>query len=162
MKRRRRKPPKRMSRRPPEYRVEVLNHRGRIDARWVAPLCRKILACEGVAFTQLNIVATDNRYIRQLNRDYRGEDKATDVLAFDLQDREAQGGEGLLGEIYISCEKAQRQAKAYRHSFREEVRKLVAHGLLHLLGYDHRDDKQKGLMQEREGLYLTGKKVTAS
>jgi probable rRNA maturation factor len=151
-----------MSRKPPEYRVEVLNHRGRIDGRWVVPLCRKILAGESAAFTQLNIIATDNRYIRLLNRDYRGEDKATDVLAFDLQGQEGDGKEGPLGEIYISCEKAQRQAKAYRHSFREEVRKLVAHGLLHLLGYDHREEEQRGLMQEREGFYLTGKKVIAS
>ena len=132
-----------------------MSHRGRIDARWVIPLCKKILASEVESPGRVNIVATDNKYIRQLNRDYRGKNRATDVLAFNLRDEEDSEEEPLLGEIYISCEKAKQQAAAYRHCFREEVRRLVAHGLLHLLGYDHEDEKSRQAMQEREEIYLT-------
>jgi probable rRNA maturation factor len=125
----------------------------------VIPLCKKILASEVQSPTRVNIVATDNKYIRQLNRDYRGKNRATDVLAFSLWEKEDLGKESLLGEIYISCEKARQQAGAHHHCFREEVRRLVAHGLLHLLGYHHEDDKSRSRMQEKEEVYLTGRKV---
>jgi probable rRNA maturation factor len=148
-----------MSKRHQRFRIEVLSHRGRIDARWVIPLCKKILASELRAPIRVNVVATDNKYIRQLNRDYRGRNHATDVLAFNLCDEDDSEEQPLLGEIYISCEKARQQAAAYHHCFREEVRRLVAHGLLHLLGYDHEDDKSKKRMQEKEEVYLTGRKV---
>jgi len=148
-----------MSKGQQRFKIEVLSHRGRIDARWVIPLCKKILASETRASAQVNIVVTDNKYIRQLNRDYRSQDSATDVLAFDLSDQEDSKQRSLLGEIYISCEKARKQAKSHRHSFRQEVRRLAAHGLLHLLGYEHGDDKSRREMQGKEEIYLTGKKV---
>lgn len=149
------RPPQRMSRKPREYKVEVLNHRARIDARWVVALCKKILAAESSPSAQVNIVATDNRYIRQLNRDYRGVNRATDVLAFNLRNQHDSHSGLLLGEIYLSCEKARRQAVTYGHSLRDEVRKLVAHGLLHLLGYDHKQESRKDLMENKEKLYLS-------
>lgn len=90
---------------------------------------------------------TDNAAIHELNRDYRGKDKATDVLAF--AQREGEGGElcpEILGDIVISIETAQEQATGSLH---EELRFLAAHGLCHLLGYDHQDDEEEAAMNAR-------------
>jgi probable rRNA maturation factor len=83
--------------------------------------------------------------IRELNRDYRGKDKATDVLAF--AQREAQSADtALLGDIVISVDTARRQA---RRGLYPELLHLASHGLCHLLGYDHRDDVEEREMNAR-------------
>jgi probable rRNA maturation factor len=83
--------------------------------------------------------------IRELNRDYRGKDKPTDVLAF--AQREAQTADhALLGDIVISVETAKRQARRGLHA---ELLHLASHGLCHLLGYDHRDDEEERVMNAR-------------
>lgn len=90
---------------------------------------------------------TDDEFIQTLNRDYRGKDQPTDVLAFAM--REGPGGElmpEILGDIVISVETAARQA---RRGLRHELLFLSAHGLCHLLGYDHRDDDEERVMNER-------------
>ncbi len=89
----------------------------------------------------------DDAEIRRLNRDYRHKDQATDVLAF--AQREGIGGElspEVLGDIVISIETAERQASGELYL---EVIHLAAHGLCHLLGYDHQDDAQEAEMNER-------------
>ncbi len=96
---------------------------------------------------EADIRLTDDRSIRELNRDYRGKDKPTDVLAF--AQREGEGGElcpEILGDIVISLETAKSQAKS---SFYEELVFLAVHGLCHLLGYDHQDDEEERAMNER-------------
>jgi probable rRNA maturation factor len=75
----------------------------------------------------------DDKLMRRLNRKYRGIDKTTDVLSFEI------GEEGILGEVYISYPKAQRQAKEYNCSIGEELARLAGHGTLHLLGYKHKE-----------------------
>ena len=75
----------------------------------------------------------DDKLMRRLNRKYRGIDKTTDVLSFEI------GEDGILGEVYISYPKAQRQAKEYNCSLGEELVRLVGHGSLHLLGYSHKE-----------------------
>jgi probable rRNA maturation factor len=83
--------------------------------------------------------------IRELNRDYRKKDKPTDVLAF--AQREAQVADhALLGDIVISVDTAKRQAKKGLYA---ELLHLASHGLCHLLGYDHRDDEEERVMNER-------------
>jgi probable rRNA maturation factor len=87
----------------------------------------------------------DDAAIRELNRDYRAKDKPTDVLAF--AQREAQTADfALLGDIVISVETARRQAKKGLYA---ELLHLASHGLCHLLGYDHRDDEEERVMNER-------------
>jgi len=91
---------------------------------------------------------TSDAEVRGLNRDYRRVDVATDVLAFAL--REAPGGEAaphLLGDIVISVECAERQREG--RSLAEELELLFAHGLCHLLGYDHRSDREEAEMNAR-------------
>ena len=92
---------------------------------------------------QVSLTFTDNEGIRELNKQYRGIDKETDVLSFPLTDFE--GGEEpptdepevSLGDIVISLDKARTQADEFGHSFEREVAFLCVHSMLHLLGYDH-------------------------
>ncbi|WP_413780439.1 rRNA maturation RNase YbeY [Anaeroselena agilis] len=104
---------------------------------------------------EVGVVFADDAYIRELNRDYRGIDAATDVLSFALDEGEepaVQGGpeEALLGDIVISLETAERQAAEFGHSLEREMAYLTVHGMLHLVGYDHEDEHDKAAMRSRE------------
>jgi len=94
------------------------------------------LAARDLAQGELSVVLTDDATIQQLNREYRGIDTPTDVLSFAQQEAEGPSGE-VLGDVIISLPTAQRQADERGHSLAAEVRILMVHGLLHLLGYDH-------------------------
>ncbi len=97
---------------------------------------------------ELSVLLTDDHTIRKLNRVHRGKDKPTDVLAFGMEDvLPAGGGEAeLLGDVVISLDTAARQAKGRRRPLLDEVRLLLAHGLLHLIGYDHDTPRKKKIM----------------
>jgi probable rRNA maturation factor len=95
----------------------------------------------------VEVLLASDATLRRLNRTFRGKDKATDVLSFPAP--EEFGGEHA-GDLAISLDTARRQAEAYGHSLRDEVRVLLVHGLLHLSGMDHEVDG--GEMAEREGL----------
>ncbi len=91
---------------------------------------------------QVSVTLVDNDTIRELNREHRDIDRATDVLSFPLGDDDSfdtdpDTGAILLGDIVISLERAQEQAAEYGHSYRREVAFLITHSLFHLLGYDH-------------------------
>ena len=102
---------------------------------------------------EVSVTFTDNEKIRELNAQYRNIDRATDVLSFPLFDEDFEDEEELaLGDVVLSLEKAQEQAKEYGHSFEREVAFLVVHSVLHLLGYDHEtseeDEKEMFFRQE--------------
>ena len=93
---------------------------------------------------EVSVTFVDNAEIKDLNKKFRGINKATDVLSFPLFDYEGESEEppvdemlGMLGDIVLSLEKAEAQAKEYGHSFEREVAFLTVHSMLHLLGYDH-------------------------
>ena len=93
---------------------------------------------------EVSVSFVDNAEIRDLNKKFRGIDKATDVLSFPLFDYEGESEEppvdemlGMLGDIVLSLEQADIQANEYGHSFEREVAFLTVHSMLHLLGYDH-------------------------
>jgi len=94
-----------------------------------------------------NIIIVDNDTIWKLNREYRGIDRPTDVISFALEDNTdfVDIGFRVLGDIYISIDKANEQAINYGHSLIRELSFLSIHGLLHLLGYDHinKEDEEK-------------------
>lgn len=92
----------------------------------------------------VNLLISDNQFLRELNHKYRGYDRGTDVLAFPM-DENVAGLEGHIGDIAISLEAAGKQAQESRHSVISELQLLVVHGCLHLLGYDHKkeDDKEE-------------------
>ena len=106
---------------------------------------------------QVSVTFTDNEGIREINSQYRGIDKETDVLSFPLTDFE--GGEEppldepevALGDIVISLQRAEEQANEFGHSFEREVAFLCVHSMLHLLGYDHvNSDEEDAEMRRRQ------------
>ena len=128
---------------------------------------RTALAAEGVDFPcEVDVSVTGDRGIQEINREMRGVDAPTDVLsfpAFDLAPGELPGpedadpGTGLvpLGDMVISLERVQAQAKEFGHSNRRELAYLAVHSVLHLLGYDHLDEgPMKRQMRAREEAIL--------
>ena len=101
---------------------------------------------EDVSF---NLIIVDNSYIHELNKMYRGIDRETDVITFALEDEDTiiVPEEGrILGDIYISIDKARTQAEEYGHSLLRELSFLAVHGFYHLLGYDHRNEEEEKVM----------------
>lgn len=97
---------------------------------------------------ELSVLLCDDATIHALNRDYRRKDKPTDVLAFALREgRDGHLAGDVLGDVVISLDTAQRQAQERGAATRDEVRMLLAHGLLHLLGWDHRTDAEDRKMR---------------
>ncbi len=106
----------------------------------------------------VSVSIVDNRYIHKINKKYRGIDRPTDVISFAFLDSENNydkilfsPGPVVLGDIYISLDKAKEQAEEYGHSLHRELSFLFVHGLLHLLGYDHmnkEDEEQMFKLQE--------------
>ncbi len=103
-----------------------------------------------------NVIIVDNNYIHQLNKEYRGVDRPTDVISFALEDNGSMETEfgRVLGDIYISIDKAREQAKEYGHSLKRELSFLSIHGFLHLLGYDHMNPEEEKEMFEIQELIL--------
>lgn len=115
----------------------------------------------------VNLLITDDRGIREYNREYRKIDRETDVLSFPNLDFSEPGnfervqenradyfdpdtGELLLGDIVLSAEKVREQAQSYGHSIRREFAFLVAHSMLHLCGYDHMEDGDRIVMEDKQ------------
>jgi probable rRNA maturation factor len=98
----------------------------------------------------ISVVFVTSRFIRSVNREFLGHDEVTDVISFPLED-----GVRIEAEIYINLDRAKRQAREYKVSYREEVRRLLIHGLLHLMGYDDTSERARGRMRRREDHYLT-------
>ncbi len=99
----------------------------------------------GYGDSELSVLVTGNDEIRALNKEYRKIDKATDVLSFPMEDTE------MLGDIVISYEKMLSQAREFRVTVDEELGRLLVHGLLHLIGYDHvKGGRQAKEMREKE------------
>ena len=95
-----------------------------------------------------NIIIVDNEKIHEINREYRGIDRPTDVISFALEDNKdfVDVGHRVLGDIYISIDKAKEQAIEYGHDLRREICFLAVHGFLHLLGYDHMKEEDEKVM----------------
>jgi len=109
-----------------------------------------MLEALGLEDAELSVLLCSDEEIRQLNRRYRRKDKSTDVLAFPMQELPFRAPAGaLLGDVVISLPTAARQAAEGDRPIIEEVTFLLAHGLLHLVGYDHATKRQEREMTER-------------
>jgi probable rRNA maturation factor len=113
-------------------------------ARTLAQFLRAAQAAVRIA-GHVTVLLTTDRRIRQLNRDFRGKDKATDVLSFPAD----PGPEKLAGDLAVSVPTARKQASACGHSLTIEIKILMLHGLLHLAGYDHESDTGEMARRER-------------
>lgn len=120
---------------------------------------------------EVNVVLTDDRQIREVNKEFRDIDKATDVLSFPMIDYEApsefdhleeaaedyfnpETGELMLGDIMVSVDKVEEQALKYGHSTARELAFLVAHSMLHLCGYDHMEEEERLVMEKKQNEIL--------
>jgi len=113
-----------------------------------------------------NIILIDDKFMRRLNRKFAKRAGTTDVLSFEMSERihsgkedenlfkELADPEGVLGEIYINLDQAKKNAQDYKVKFTDEVALLVTHGVLHLLGYDHKKKSDFLIMREKEKEYL--------
>jgi probable rRNA maturation factor len=111
---------------------------------------QSILNHLGEERSELSLLLVNNREIRALNAKFRGKNQPTDVLSFPLEER-LPTGVRLLGDVVISLQQAQKQAREKRKDFAREVEWLLIHGILHLLGYDHeRSRKDERIMRAME------------
>ncbi len=122
----------------------------------------KAILEEKVGQVSFNVIIVDNDYIHKLNKEYRKIDRPTDVITFALEDYEDIKYEDfrLLGDIYISLDKAKSQAIEYGHSFKREICFLAVHGFLHLLGYDHMKKEDEIIMFGKQELILNEAGIT--
>ena len=130
--------------------VNVAFHHSSVDA-FVSAALQHL----GLGEVEVSIVFCDNAFIHPLNRDYRGKDSPTDVLSFAQREGDfANPNDPVLGDIIISVEQTEAQAKSHQVSFTQELSLLLVHGLLHLLGYDHIEDDEAEVMQAQEKVLL--------
>jgi probable rRNA maturation factor len=112
---------------------------------------KSVLEYESVRSFQVSVVFVGSRFIRRINRRYLQHDYVTDVIAFPLGEGK---GTPLEGEMYVNLDQARSQARDYRVPFAEEIRRLLIHGTLHLLGYTDSTSRKKEQMTQREDLLL--------
>lgn len=127
--------------------------------------------------TTVNLLVTDNKGIRRYNKDYRGLDQETDVLSFpniqfehegdftSVEESEADcfdpdSGELILGDIILSVDRVLSQAQEYGHSVLREFAFLTAHSMFHLCGYDHMEEQEAAVMEEKQEIVLTRLGIT--
>lgn len=114
---------------------------------------------------ELSVLLTDDSGIQSMNSAYRQRDEPTDVLSFAMREGEHVGaadpaGTEILGDVVISVDTAARQARRHKHSIESEIMTLLAHGLLHLIGLDHRNAEELREMQARTRRLCTAAQST--
>ncbi|PSR34939.1 MAG: rRNA maturation RNase YbeY [Sulfobacillus benefaciens] len=115
----------------------------------------------GLTDAEVSILLTNDEEVHQLNRQYRGIDRTTDVLSFAQREGEFADPEDLmLGDLVISVDRARSQAEEYGHSVDREISFLTVHGILHLLGWDHQTAEDEARMMEKTEGILTGLGLT--
>ncbi len=113
-----------------------------------------MLVALGLGHAEWSVVLCGDPWIQELNRDYRGKDRPTDVLAFPQGEPLGGGEVHALGDVVVSLPTARRQAAAHGVPIVTEVAHLMAHGLLHLLGLDHQTEDEDRRMRSRTDLIL--------
>jgi|ADKJ01.1.fsa_nt_gi conserved hypothetical protein TIGR00043 len=112
-----------------------------ITKKFLKDITEKILSELNLNNVEISITLTDNERIREINKEWRGKDKPTDVLSFP-QDETIGYKYRLLGDVIISLPYAKAQAEEIGFTLKEEVLRLMIHGILHLLGYDHETNEE--------------------
>ena len=137
-----------------------------VEKNWLERIARRVLEVESIApSAEMGLLITDSQTIQKLNRIYRGEDKPTDVLAFQMTPGTSQEPEqpfvhppdGIrhLGEVVVSFPQAVTQAQEQGHGVTRELALLIVHGILHLLGYDHELPEEEQKMRDKENKILS-------
>lgn len=133
----------------------------------IKKVIRKCFEVEKIDINSLyvNIILTNPDIIRKYNKKYRNIDMETDVLSFPMFEKEEllsfnTNVQEVLGDIIISIDKVEEQAKEYGHSFERELSYMTVHGFYHLMGYDHIKEKDKEKMREKEENILDSLNIT--
>ena len=127
----------------------------------IKKVIKKGLEILNISDVEFNIIVVDNSYIHELNKNYRGIDKETDVISFALEDDKTFNPETrVLGDIYISIDRVYSQALEYGHSNIREFCFLGVHGMLHLLGYDHMNKEDEKEMFDLQDKILESSGIT--
>jgi len=132
-----------------------------LDESWLQKIAIKALEAEGITSSvEMGLVITDSKTIQKLNRNYRGDDKPTDVLAFHMIPDTSQepeqpfvgppDGVHHLGEVVISYTQAVKQAQEQGHTVEQDLALLIVHGVLHLLGCNHEHPQESQRMRAKE------------
>ena len=124
-----------------------------VELEEVEKVLYKAMEKEGLENTSFNLIIVDNEYIHELNKTYRNIDRETDVITFALEDEDSLvigTDERILGDIYISIDKARSQAEEYGHGLLRELAFLAVHGFYHLLGYDHMSQEEEEIMFKKQ------------
>ena len=146
--------------------VEIFNETNEKieDLKLLKPLLEYARKKENLEDTELefSIIIVDNKRIHEINKEYRGIDRPTDVISFALEDSEDAPIDGyrILGDIYISIDKVKEQASIYGHSETRELCFLAVHGFLHLHGYDHVNSEDEKIMFGKQEEILNGFGIT--
>jgi len=112
---------------------------------------QSIIKAEGFTLNQLNYIFCSDEYLLNVNRQYLEHDFYTDIITFDNSEEEAV----VEGDIFISIDRVKDNAQELNKPFEEELLRVLAHGILHLVGYDDHEDEQKHEMRAKEDFYLT-------
>ncbi len=132
-------------------RVFNTHSKHRVRQKETIELARRVLKGEGCLHADLNVIFIGDKRMAGMNAAYLKHRYSTDVLSFSLAEGRARR---LEGEVYVNVDRARRQALEYRVSIAEETRRLVTHGLLHLLGYNDTTPPQRKKMSKTEDFYL--------
>ena len=119
-----------------------------IDLEKIKSVIDYVLEKEKLIDAYFNVIIVNNQQIREINKNYRKKDKETDVISFALEDHKFsfEGDVRILGDIYVSVEKAELQADSFKIDLIDEIVFLVIHGFYHLLGFDHQTKKEAKIM----------------
>lgn len=145
--------------------IEIFNQVGEDipELETVEKVLYSAIEKEGLEGINFNLIIVDNEYIHELNKNYRNIDRETDVITFALEDDDTMvlpENVRVLGDIYISIDRARSQAEEYGHSFLREISFLAVHGFYHLLGYDHMTPEDEKVMFGKQEEVLSAYGIT--
>jgi len=139
-----------------EISIRNRQRKERLEVRLMRRVVERIFAALGLQTQEVSILFASDRFVRRLNKHYRGIDLPTDVLAFSMREGEWTDIQPqVLGDVVISVETAARQAMEMGHSLDHELTILLVNGIVHLLGYDHMEKGDAERMQARERAVLS-------
>jgi probable rRNA maturation factor len=123
----------------------------KLDTRELRGFAQGVLDCVGCGPKELSLVLVNDRQIAMINRDYLGKDKPTNVISFAMSEGEfGDLGSGILGDVIVSVDTAFRHAGESGSDPLDEIRYLLIHGILHLIGYDHETGADARVMRKKE------------
>ena len=114
--------------------------------KWI----KKVVKQEGSVIAELNFIFCDDEYLLEKNKTFLKHDTLTDIITFDYSQKNM-----LTGDVYISIERVKENAQNYEVLFKNELHRVIIHGVLHMLGYKDKDEKHQKEMREKEDFYLS-------